>query len=868
MSKIKEVLILHHSHLDVGYTHAQPIILELHKDYIDQALALCEQTEAWPEHCKFRWTCESSSVVLRWLETADHIQKEKLHRYLNNGQMSISASFMHTTPLCNAEQLAHMLLPIKQLRNQFGIEIKTAIHHDINGQPWPYSQLLLDAGVEFLIMGINIHFGGFPLTRPMAFHWQAPDRRKLLAFNGEQYSLFPQLCNLYDKDTSGIKDGLAKYIAKIDALPDYPFDFVYMTSTNLPLYDNNPPDAELASLFRKWNGEGHEYMISFVTPEQLLARIKKQEHQLSVYAGDWTDYWNCGSGSSAKEVRLNRKTKQGMKAVELLGAFQPEHDAAYVSVKKQAWEQINLFDEHTWGAFNSVTDPDKLDVSIQWMHKAHYAYQANSLTGYLLGTKMEKFARNPHQSGTPEGLMLINPSAAPQIHEIRFTAAYQEGEKHLAANRMRFVPMNREQVRSGAAYGTVHMEPFSWRMIPFDSIKKAEVAEDISFGEDWIETPFHRCTFDPLTGRIQELFDKKLNWNVLDSSSPYTFFQYVQETIDPAFHHEHRSTFFPTDIPKALESISVWNHDWKAKRSTMSKLNQCLVERGVNSITLIIRAEAPGVTDFEQRITFFNYKSDIELKASFHKQDITTPEGTYFAFPLNLDQWQCHYDTAGQVVELDKEQLPGVCRDYITVDKHVSLYDGNKGITLACPDAPLVQIGGFHFGKEQKEVLRESNPLLLAWPMNNYWDTNFRAHQPGPVSFTYVFSTFKNYDEMQAMMAGTRATAPILSAPVVHCSEERTGQWLECISDGVIPFDIKHAEDGNGIIVRLVNLKHHSVEVKLRVPNQSITAAIITNVLEEGQEEINRSQLHSDGGLHLTLGSKQMLHLRLQLLGL
>lgn len=473
MSKIKEVLVLHHSHLDIGYTHAQPILLEMQKRYIDQALQMCEMTEGWAEVNRFRWTCESSYPVIRWLETAKASQVDRFKHFLHNGQMSIAASFMHMTPLCSAEELATTLLPVRQLRRQFDIEMKTAIHHDINGQPWPYNQLLLDAGVEFFIMGINIHFGGVPFNRPNAFHWEAPDRRKLLTFNGEHYSLFSQICDVNAKDTNIMAQGLAKYLEKVEKNPEYPFDFAYLTATNLPLYDNNPPDRDLPELIKTWNAEERGLTISFVTPEQLFARVRNHASDLPIYAGDWTDYWNFGSASSAKETRLNRRTKQGMKAVELLDAFQTEEDPSYKRMKKEAWHQIHLYDEHTWGAFNSVSEPDHPNVDIQWMHKAHYAYMANSLTGYLLNAQLEKLAENPLQSEEPEGIMLVNPSSVAVMHDIRVPSSFKSTGRHLNADRMRQVLMNNDTNHSGTSFGTIKLPPFSWRKMPLEAMQEA-----------------------------------------------------------------------------------------------------------------------------------------------------------------------------------------------------------------------------------------------------------------------------------------------------------------------------------------------------------------------------------------------------------
>lgn len=883
MSKIKDVLVLHHSHLDVGYTHAQPILLELQKKYIDQALQLCELTEDWDEANKFRWTCESSYPVLQWLEKADNKQVEKLGRYLQNGQMSISASFIHTTPLVTAEQTARMLQPIKELRSRFGIEIKTAIHHDVNGQPWPYCQQLIDAGVEFFIMGINIHMGAVPFTRPNAFHWEAPDRRKLLTFNGEHYSLFSQICGVNAKNTAIMAQGLAPYLQKIESNPDYPFDFIYLTATNLPLYDNNPPDQELAALIKQWNGESREQRISFVTPEQLYARVSKHADQLPTHAGDWTDYWNFGSGSSAKETKLNRRTKQGMKAAELLEAFQGETDQGYSAIKRQAWEQIHLFDEHTWGAFNAIADPNHVNVDIQWAHKAHYAYQGNSLTGYLLGSQLEKLAENPLQADDPEGVLLVNYSSAPIVHDLRIPSSFRAPGRHLSADRMRQVLMNNDRIAAGESYGVIELLPFSWRKIPFDRLRSAEPASNMDAfpgsKEKWndpfsamnqgyeikvldgrIESPYHRLDFDPVRGRIISLYDKQNDWETLDLSSPWTLFQYVQETIDTTIAENSRQTIFSRVVEKGNNSISCWNNNWPAVRRTYSRLMNCSIERGANDATLVLLWDAPGLETLEQRFTLFNYRPDIEIKVSYIKKDITTPEGTYFAIPLNLGSWRCLYDTAGQLVELDEQQLPGVCRDFVTVDKSVSLFDGDHGITLVCPDAPLVQIGDFNFGREHKQIDRSAKPLLLAWPMNNYWETNFRARQPGFNSFTYLLSTYRAFESSAVTEASTRAVSQLYVTPVMDCKQEESGQFIRFEGEHAQVVDVKPAETSKGIIIRVSNVTNDYTEAHLSFPGRRIAEAYLSNVLEEQLESLSAKELDT---LHISLEARQMKHLLL-----
>ena len=41
---VEELLVLHHSHLDVGYTHAQPIVWKLQVEFISEVVDWLEST--------------------------------------------------------------------------------------------------------------------------------------------------------------------------------------------------------------------------------------------------------------------------------------------------------------------------------------------------------------------------------------------------------------------------------------------------------------------------------------------------------------------------------------------------------------------------------------------------------------------------------------------------------------------------------------------------------------------------------------------------------------------------------------------------------------------------------------------------------
>ena len=92
--------------------------------------------------------------------------------------------------------------------------------------------------------------------------------------------------------------------------------------------------------------------------------------------------------------------------------------------------------------------------------------------------------------------------------------------------------------------------------------------------------------------------------------------------------------------------------------------------------------------------------------------------------------------------------------------------DGTGAVALLCPDAPLVQFGDFQFGPPLDFVPRHENPLLLAWPVNNYWDTNFPRVQHGRIRLRYGLVALKGLDADALREHAQRLRQPALIWPI------------------------------------------------------------------------------------------------------
>jgi len=195
------------------------------------------------------------------------------------------------------------------------------------------------------------------------------------------------------------------------------------------------------------------------------------------------------------------------------------------------------------------------------------------------------------------------------------------------------------------------------------------------------------------------------------------------------------------------------------------------------------------------------------------------------------------------------DQLPGVCLDYFTVQGWVDLSNEELGVTVAMPENPMVQLGNFHFAHNQAQYTLE-RPMLLGWVTNNYWETNFRAHQPGRVQARYRIKPYRgHFNELQAHRFGLEAAHPQpflqhLGEPERHPPLLPESGALLRLPQHVSPespiltLHVKAAERQPGVIVRLFNASDQAQSAEIGSGLLRILSAQSCDLLEKPQGSI------------------------------
>ena len=248
------------------------------------------------------------------------------------GLLEMSAMFANITPLYDTAQLIESLQDVGRLRRELGVEIRHAMNCDVNGQNWGLVDLLLDAGVEGLTMAINPHFGGTPETAPGDLpvgRAERPAHPRLL-----RLALQHRRRDGHPRDAAHLREFWPQQQAYLDEI-GWPLPILMIQHTH-PFTDNGTADPCSPTSSRSGTPMRGAPRLVIATPTMWWEAVKAYHDLLPVWRGDWTDFWNFGRISSAREQTVNRMSRARLFAADALRRLRSTGNAAIAAPTSHA----------------------------------------------------------------------------------------------------------------------------------------------------------------------------------------------------------------------------------------------------------------------------------------------------------------------------------------------------------------------------------------------------------------------------------------------------------------------------------------------------------------------------------------------------
>jgi hypothetical protein len=832
------VYLVPHSHVDIGYTDVQTQVLELQKKSIGDVMDFVEGHPEFTGDARFCWNVEVLWAVKDFLSQADEAQRARFVRHVRDGSIGLEALFANElTGLCTSEEMVRLIGYAGRLVRDFGLPIDTAMISDVPGYSWGLAAVLGNAGVKYFDMGPN---GGDRIgsvrrvweNRP--FYWVAPDgKNRVLTW-------LPPLNYAGVFDLLQRPEAVARFLAylrRLDANPDYPYDIVPL---RMCAHDNATPPFQLCRIVRDWN-ERYESprLIIGRSRDAFVALEKKFGDRIPSYTGDFSPYWEDGAASSADETRRNRQAAKSLEAAEKIWSTAGAAASTRVNLRAAAtaldaaWDNVLLYDEHTWGAHNSISEPDSPFVAAQWKIKQGFALDAEQQSEKLVRDALEALARNV-PAGSDRAILVFNPCswertdvATVELPTAENVAIVDSDNEPLACVR--------SEDRKKLTFIARAVPPLGYRtysLVPADctgnpSIRTAQV--DPEKGQ--LESRFFHVGLDGRGASVKlvvSLARRPISERLI-SLGDFDRFLYCREG-------------YTTDVIPAVNGAI-----------TLAR------PESPDGAALVIRSKAPGCKSLDQTIELHGELPWMDVTNQINREDIRQPEGLYFDFPFRgLKNAAIRFNTAWAPVRLEEDLLPGACKNWFCVQDWVEISDRRQTVVLSPMDAPLVEIGEIHPNLRGSrlpviERLWLNPPRVLSFFMNNYWHTNYRASQPGATWFRYRLYRYDGpSDPVKTMRRGIEAREP-LRATVVAAGNKGslpadTHSFARVTPDHVIVTAIAPAERA-GTLIRLHEIAGRTARVTLTVPGFGKQAERV-NLWEQpqGKLDIRDGEIGFDAG--------------------
>src|SRR4029077_15176071 len=244
-------------------------------------------------------------------------------------------------------------------------------------------------------------------------------------------------------------------------------------------------------------------------------------HQLPQFKGDLTPYWEDGAGSSALETQMNRTAADRLAQAATLSAMLAPQ-AYNASDFNAAWRNVLLYSEHTWGAWNSVSDSENPFVTQQWKVKRQFAVDAENESKKLFDKVLDAYASEKNSSTVD----VHNTCSWPRTEVIVISKERSRGKDHVKNEHGAAVPSQRLST-GGLAFLAENVPPLGTASFRLSAAATHVPAKRVAVLDGVLDNGIVRAKVGSKSGNIVELTSNKSARNLVDTSRDEAINQYL-----------------------------------------------------------------------------------------------------------------------------------------------------------------------------------------------------------------------------------------------------------------------------------------------------------------------------------------------------
>ncbi len=822
-----------HIHLDVGFTDYQSKVAVRQARVIDEALDFVAK------HPDFRFSIDGEWCLEQFMRTRSATEQERVIAAIQKRQLFVPAQYANLlTGFPTAETLIRSLYPSANFSREHKIPLDYANIADVPSYSWSYASILASAGIKNFTAAANNHRAPVliqgRLNEQSPFWWKAPDGEKILFWYSRSYLQMTELFGLPPVLAAG-NDTIPLFLQQYEH-PDYRASAAIIYGTQVENEDLIPEQAELS---QKWNAEWAYPRIEYSGFHDALENIRQQfGDNIPTISGDGGPYWELGIGSDAYYAAMERENESRGPSAEKLSTIASLIDPRVAVDKKtldNMWSDMILMDEHTWGSWNSVSDPESSEATGQLAVKDSFAIKARAAVDFLMHTSMATLADNI--SAGSSSLIVFNTLNWPRNGLVDFDLKKGQGLEDPSSGSA--VPV--QIVREENELNHVRFEAENVPALGYKVYRLRDSSGAQTHTEDnrstTLDSPYYRVELDAASGSVRSIFDKDLHRELVDQGSEYRFGQYLYVLDSNPANNQH-STWYRGKLDLQIHpavngkivSITRTPYGWEAKLESTT-------------------ASTPAITT---TIRLFEHEKKIELEENVEKDAVTAKEAVYFAFPIAISHPQFQYELQTTAMDPSKDMYPGAGHEWFSVQHWVSVQSDGVSASVLPLDVPLVTLGDIDRG-QWLETSGERRATIFSFAMNNYWEDNYLGSQGGRFHFRYIITSAPSTSEGQLSRLGWEEMTPLEFDEITHQDKALNqplsldgvqGSFIQIDDPNVLLDTMKPAEDREGTILRFLDLGGSTRSVSVHLPNFHFLRAWQTDAVERNQGQLPNKDGH------------------------